>query len=164
MAITTVSEFGASAAAVPPSASDSPLAEFGCDPDGPNAGAAGATGDAGGSQGAGPTGAGGVAGRGTRGGARRKKLRVAVRPRRVPKGRLARVRFRVFVLAGRRRVPVRNALVRFAHKRVRTNKHGRAVLLVRLGTARGYRALATGRGYTRGFTQAGAVRAVRPGG
>lgn len=57
-----------------------------------------------------------------------RRLRLAVRPRRVCAGRLTRFRFRAYV--GSR--PVRGALVRFAGKRARTNRRGWARIRVRL--------------------------------
>lgn len=58
----------------------------------------------------------------------RPRLRLVVRPRRVKAGRRVRFRFRA-TAAGR---PVRRALIRFAGKRVRTNRRGRARITVRL--------------------------------
>ena len=82
---------------------------------------------------------------GTPGGraARRPRLRVSVRPRRVRAGRRTRFRIRVTTLTGR---PVRGALVRLGGRRVRTGRRGRARI-------------------TRRFERSGrrAVRASRPG-
>jgi hypothetical protein len=56
-------------------------------------------------------------------------LRISVHPRRVKAGKRISFRFRVTALSK----PVRRALVRFAGKRARTNRRGRARITVRLG-------------------------------
>jgi S-formylglutathione hydrolase FrmB len=57
------------------------------------------------------------------------RLRISVHPRRVKAGKRTSFRFRVTA----RSKPVRRALVRFAGKRARTNRRGRARITVRLG-------------------------------
>jgi S-formylglutathione hydrolase FrmB len=62
------------------------------------------------------------------------RLRISVHPRRVKAGKRISFRFRVTALSK----PVRGALVRFAGKRARTTRRGRARIVVRLGR-RGWR-------------------------
>jgi S-formylglutathione hydrolase FrmB len=57
------------------------------------------------------------------------RLRISVHPRRVKAGKRISFRFRVTALSK----PVRGALVRFAGKRARTTRRGRARIVVRLG-------------------------------
>jgi hypothetical protein len=78
---------------------------------------------------------------GERGG--RPRLRLTVRPRRVPAGQ--RVRLRFAVRSGGE--PVRQARVRIRGRTVRTNRRGRARLAIRFGRAGPYTARATRRGY-----------------
>jgi hypothetical protein len=60
-------------------------------------------------------------------------LRLAVRPRRVRAGRRTRFRFLVTERRGGHTRRVRGATVRFAGRRVRTNRRGRATLRLRMG-------------------------------
>jgi hypothetical protein len=89
-----------------------------------------------------------------RGAARRPRLNLTVRPRRVRVGR--RVRLRFVVRSGGK--PVRRARVRIAGRSVRTNRRGRARLTIRFRRARRYTARATRAGYR---PDTAAVRAVR---
>jgi endoglycosylceramidase len=75
------------------------------------------------------------------------RIRLRVRPRRVLAGTLTRFRFRATVRRGRR---LRGALIRFAGRRVRTNRGGRAYLRVRLRRRGRRRAVVSKRGYRRG--------------
>ena len=84
------------------------------------------------------------------------KIHVRVRPRRVRAGRRTRFRFRVTVRRGR---PLRGALIRFAGRRARTNRRGRASLRVRLGRRGRRRVVVSKRGYRRGRAT---VRVLRP--
>jgi endoglycosylceramidase len=84
------------------------------------------------------------------------KIRVRVRPRHVGAGRRTRFRFRVTVRRGR---PLRGALIRFAGRRSRTNRRGRASLRVRLGRRGRRRVVVSKRGYRRGRAT---VRVLRP--
>jgi polyvinyl alcohol dehydrogenase (cytochrome) len=82
------------------------------------------------------------------------RIRLTVTPRRPRAGRLTRFRFRARV-AGK---AVRGALIRFAGRRTRTKRNGRATIRVRL--RRGpHRARATKRGLRAGLVT---VRATRP--
>jgi hypothetical protein len=74
----------------------------------------------------------------------RRALRLAVAPARVRRGHRRAFRFRVTTSDGR---PVAHAVVRFAGRRVRAGRAGRATLLLRLKRARRYRAVATLRGF-----------------
>jgi len=74
-------------------------------------------------------------------------IHVRVRPRRVVAGALTRFRFRVSVRRGR---PLRGALIRFAGRRLRTSRRGRAALTLRLGHSGRRRVLVSKRGYRRG--------------
>lgn len=82
--------------------------------------------------------------------ARRPKLRLEVFPRRARTGRRMRFRFRVTARVRGKWRPIRRALVRFAGKRVRTNRRGRARIRVRLRRTGRRRARASRRGYRRG--------------
>ena len=90
----------------------------------------------------------------------RLKLRVSVRPRRVRTGRPVRLRVRVTVKRGGRRVAVRRARVRVGGVSARTGRRGRAVLRKRHGfeRVRRYRVRASRRGYRTGFAR---IRATR---
>ena len=125
--------FGAGAGARPPSASDSRLSDFGCRP--------------------------GFRAAGDPGSSRRPRLRVSVAPRRVRAGRLVRFRFRVTARRGGRARPVRRAVVRFAGRRVRTNRRGRAVMVRRMRSVRRYRVVAARRGFSRGVVRVRVLRA-----
>ena len=57
--------------------------------------------------------------------------RLSVRPRRLRAGRRTRLRFHATVLRGGRRSPLRGATIRFAGRRARTDRRGRASLVVR---------------------------------
>jgi hypothetical protein len=81
------------------------------------------------------------------------RLWLAVRPRRALAGHRVRYRFRVSGRrAGGRRRLVRGATVRFAGRRVRTNRRGRAVITVRLRRASLRPVLARKRGLGRAVT------------
>jgi hypothetical protein len=88
------------------------------------------------------------------------KLRVRVRPRKVVRERPVRLRVRVTVKRGGRRVAVRRAKVRVGGVTARTGKRGRAVLRKRNGfeRARRYRVRASRKGYRTGFAR---VRVTR---
>jgi hypothetical protein len=73
----------------------------------------------------------------------RPRLRLTVRPRRVPVGQ--RVRLRFAVRSGGE--PVRRARVRIRGRTARTNRRGRARLAIRFGRAGPYTVRATRRGY-----------------
>jgi len=85
----------------------------------------------------------------------KQRLRLSVRPRRVRVGALRRFSFRVRNAKGK---AVRGATVRFAGARVKTSRRGRAVLVLRLRSARRYRAVAKRSGFS---PDAASVRAVR---
>ncbi len=93
-------------------------------------------------------------------GARKPRLRVRVRPRRVEAGRRVTLRVRVTARRAGVRVPVRGARVRVAGKRAKTNRKGRARLRKRNGFrhVRRYRVRAAKAGYRRGVAR---VRVVR---
>ena len=93
-------------------------------------------------------------GAGGSGGAR-PALRLAVSPRRVRVGR--RVRLRFSVRSGG--APVRSATVRIGGRTARTDRRGRAALVVRFGTARLHTARATRTGYRSATARVRAVRA-----
>jgi len=61
-----------------------------------------------------------------RGGTRRRKIRLTVRPHRTVVGRTTRFRFRASVRRDGRWRPVRGARIRFGAQRARTNRRGRA--------------------------------------
>ena len=90
----------------------------------------------------------------------RLKLRVTVRPRRVRAGRPVRLRVRVTVKRGGRRVAVRGARVRVGGVKARTGRRGRAVLRKRRGfeRVRRYRVRASRKGYRTGHAR---IRATR---
>jgi hypothetical protein len=90
------------------------------------------------------------------GGAKRARIRLKVRPRRVVAGRRRLFRFRARV--GRK--PLARVLIRFAHHRLRTNRKGRARLRVRLRRGR-HRVLATKKGFRRGSARVYARRPAR---
>lgn len=73
--------------------------------------------------------------------ATRSELRVSVRPSRVLAGSRTRFRFRVTTLEAGRRRPVPSATVRFGGRRVRTDRRGRASLVVTLRRPGRYRAI-----------------------
>jgi hypothetical protein len=89
----------------------------------------------------------------------RLRLRLSVRPRRLRAGRRVRMRIRVTTVRGARRVPVRRALVRFRGRRVRTNRRGRARLVVRPRRVGRSRVRASRRGYKGAAVR---VRVTRP--
>ncbi len=89
----------------------------------------------------------------------RLRLRLRVRPRRLPAGRLVCLRIQVTAVRGARRVPVRRALVRFRGHRVRTSRRGRACLLVRPQRLGRSRVRASRRGYKGDAVR---VRVTRP--
>jgi hypothetical protein len=89
-------------------------------------------------------GAGGGGGPGGRAGSqvvrsRTGRLRLVVRPHRVRRGAVVRVRFLVRTFAARLPIPVAGATIRFAGHRLKTNRRGRAALRIRL--RRGHRAV-----------------------
>ena len=59
----------------------------------------------------------------------------------------------------RRARPVRRAVVRFAGRRVRTDRRGRAVMVRRMRVARRYRVVAARRGFARGVVRVRVLRA-----
>jgi endoglycosylceramidase len=77
----------------------------------------------------------------------RPRLRLVVRPRRVRAGRRVRFRFRAFVRTGDRKVYIRGVRIRFAGRRARTGRAGRAVIRRRLGRAGRHRARASRPGF-----------------
>jgi polyvinyl alcohol dehydrogenase (cytochrome) len=87
---------------------------------------------------------------------KRPRIRLKVRPRRAVAGRRTVFHFRARV-GGK---PLRRALIRFAHHRARTNRKGRARIVVRLRRGR-HRALATKKGYRRGSARVAARRPRR---
>jgi hypothetical protein len=89
-----------------------------------------------------------------------RKLRLSVRPRRVRADRRTRLRFRATALSGALRRPVRGATVRFAGRRVRTDGHGRASMVVRLHRAGRRRVIAA---LPTGATAAATLRVIRRG-
>jgi YVTN family beta-propeller protein len=93
-------------------------------------------------------------------GARKPRLRVRVRPRRVQAGEPATLRVRVTARRAGVRVPVRGARVRVAGKRAKTNRKGRAKIRKRSGfaQARRYKVRATRAGYRRGVAKLRVVR------
>jgi polyvinyl alcohol dehydrogenase (cytochrome) len=85
------------------------------------------------------------------GGSRKPRLRLTVRPRRIRAGRRRVFRFRVTRTGrGKRRRAVPRALVRFAGRRARTRRSGRARIVVRLRRTGRRRARASKRGYRAG--------------
>jgi dienelactone hydrolase len=85
-------------------------------------------------------------------------LKLRARPRATVTGRRTRFRFQV-TAAGR---PVPRALVRFAGRRVRTNRRGRAAVRKRFGRAGLYRARATRSGMRSASARVRVVRRVSP--
>jgi S-formylglutathione hydrolase FrmB len=77
----------------------------------------------------------------------RPRLRLKVRPRRTRVGRRVRFRFRVTTVRSGRRRPVAGVRIRFAGRRARTGRRGRARIVTRLRHARRYTARARKRGY-----------------
>jgi hypothetical protein len=91
-------------------------------------------------------------------GTRRPKIQLSVVPRRAHVAKSTRFRFRATASANGRRVPVRRARIRFAARRGRTGRRGRATI-VRLFRSPGrYRAIARRRGFRSGSAT---VRAFR---
>jgi endoglycosylceramidase len=78
------------------------------------------------------------------------RIRLRARPRRAVLRRRTRFHFRATIRLGRRALPVKGARIRFAHRRRRTGRRGRARVTVRLGRRGRYRAVATKRGLKRG--------------
>ena len=62
-----------------------------------------------------------------------REIKLSVRPGRARAGLLTRFRFRTTVIRGGKRRAVHGARIRFAGHRVRTNRRGRASLVLRLG-------------------------------
>jgi hypothetical protein len=87
------------------------------------------------------------------------RIRLAVRPRRVAAGARRRFAFRASVLRNGRRRAVRGALIRFAGRRARTDRRGRATIVRRLNRPGRYRARASRRGLRPGRA---VVRVTRP--
>ena len=79
--------------------------------------------------------------------ARRARLHLKVRPRRLRVGRRTRMRFKVWVVRNGRRHAVRGVRIRFRHRRVRSSRRGRARMRVRPRHAGRYRVLACKRHY-----------------
>jgi len=77
------------------------------------------------------------------------RLRLSVRPRRTRVGKLTRFRFKSTVTRHGRRRPLRGVRIRFAGRRLRTNRRGRASVVVRFRSPGHYRVRATKRGYAR---------------
>jgi hypothetical protein len=77
-------------------------------------------------------------------------ITLRVKPRRARVGRRTRFVFRARSGTSRPRQPVRGARVRFAGKRRRTNRRGRAVIVKRFAKPGRRRARATKRGFSRG--------------
>ncbi len=86
-------------------------------------------------------------------------MRLAVRPRRVRVGKRTRFHFRLTTRRGGR--PVHRALIRFARKRVRTNRRGRATIVVRFSRPGRHRARATKRGLRTATARVRVLRAPR---
>ena len=91
-------------------------------------------------------------------GSTKPRLRLRVKPRRATAGRRTRFRFRAFVRAGKRRVYIRGVRVRFAGKRVRTRRGGRATIRAKFERPGRRRARASKRGLRRARAT---VRVVR---
>jgi fermentation-respiration switch protein FrsA (DUF1100 family) len=83
-------------------------------------------------------------------GARRIKL--SARPRRPHAGRRVKLIFYAKITPAGHRLPVRGAVIRFAGHRLKTNKHGRAVMRIKFTRAGKRRAVVTRRGLLRGTT------------
>ena len=83
-------------------------------------------------------------------GGSRRRLRVRVAPRRVRAGRRVRFRFRVTTRSGRSTRAVRRATIRFAGRRVRTSRRGRATIVRRFRRAQRVRVRASRRGFRSG--------------
>jgi predicted acyl esterase len=81
-------------------------------------------------------------------GARRIKL--SVRPRRPRAGRRVKLIFYAKITPAGHRLPVRGAIIRFAGHKVKTNRHGRAVMHMKFKRAGRKRARATRRGLLKG--------------
>ena len=79
-----------------------------------------------------------------------RRLRLRVRPRAVRAGRPVRFRFRAFARNDARRVYVRGARIRFAGKRARTKRAGRAAIRARLRRPGRHRARVSKRGMRSG--------------
>ena len=84
-------------------------------------------------------------------GARRIKL--SIRPRRPHAGHRVKLIFYAKITPAGHRLPVRGAVIRFAGHKLKTNRHGRAVLHVRFKHAGTKRATATRRGLLKGTTK-----------
>jgi hypothetical protein len=90
------------------------------------------------------------------------RIRLVVRPRRVPAGSRRRLRFRVFALIYGERRPLAGARVRIGRRRVRTNRRGRAAMRVRLRRPGRVRIRVTQRGFRSGVAHIRVVRGPRP--
>jgi hypothetical protein len=90
------------------------------------------------------------------------RIRLVVRPRRVPAGSRRRLRFRVFALIYGERRPLAGARVRIGRRRVRTNRRGRAAMRVRLRRPGPVRIRVTQRGFRSGVAHIRVVRGPRP--
>lgn len=143
------SSWGTAASAVPPSASDSKLARFGCAPKGVVATESLVR----------PGGSGGGAKHGSH--RHRSRIRLSVSPRRAAVGAHVRFRFRALVKSSNKWVPVARARIRFAGHRVRTNSTGRASLVVRMPLAGRRRAMAVKSGMRPGKAWVHAMPAAR---
>lgn len=91
------------------------------------------------------------------------KLRVQVTPRRVRAGSRTRFGIRVTRRDGGQRRPVRRAKIRFAGKRARTDRRGRARITVRLRRSGRLRVRATKPGFRRGRATVRVTRRARRG-
>jgi hypothetical protein len=92
------------------------------------------------------------------GGPVRARIRLRAKPGRVRVGKRRRFTFRATTRFGGARIPVRRATVRFAGRKARTNRRGRATIVVRLHKRGRRRARATKRGMRPGSTR---IRALR---
>jgi hypothetical protein len=145
------SSLGTAKGSVPPSVSDSAAGRFGCAPHGAVASERLAHG--GGSH------AGGGGKHGSKHHRPRIKLRVS--PRRAAVGSHVRFHFRALVKSSHKWRPVRRALIRFAGRHRRTNRKGRASLVVRMPTGGAKRATAKKHGMRRGKSWVHAMPAAR---
>jgi hypothetical protein len=89
----------------------------------------------------------------------RTRYRLRVRPRRAVAGRRTRFRFTATVIVGGHRRPLAGALIRFAGHRIRTNRSGRATVVVRIKHRGRYRAVLRWSGRRRAVVTVRAVAA-----
>ena len=86
-------------------------------------------------------------------------IRLSLRPRRARVGMPTRFRFRASYIRGGKRRPISGALIRFAGRRVRTDRQGRASMVVRFRRAGRRRAVVSKPGFRRASVR---VRVLRP--